>query len=100
MRIEEAENAANPWALTLSEYSPTGRLEKRNVPCREVVTDWRNPVCAFCTLTWAPLTAASDGSVACPSRMPTGSWAHTTPHRQMSINADLGIEKQSPPECS
>ena len=71
MRMEDAENAAKPVAFTVSEYSPTGRLEKWNAPSREDLTVRVSPFWGLVALTSAPETKAEEGSVICPSSVPT-----------------------------
>ena len=65
--------AAKPVAATVREYSPTGRLEKWNVPSRDERTVLVSPVFTLRAATSAPDTAAVEGSAIWPSSVPVGS---------------------------
>src|SRR5580698_5163655 len=80
-RMEDAEKLAKPAALTVSVYSPTGRLEKWNAPSPEDFAVRVSPVPGFVTLISALATKAADGSEMRPSSVPVGSCAFAMTHK-------------------
>src|SRR5215475_10305196 len=78
----------NPFAMTLTSYSPGRRLLMKNSPLDLELTALSAPVCLFFTVTTASEMIAFAGSVTEPCKAPVGVWAGAA--TAIAINKESG----------
>ena len=93
-------NALKPWAVMERVYRPAGTLRKANEPSESVVKLNVAPVESWVSLTVAPGTTASVGSVTVPLMMPEISCARVSSAKQKRMAAtQAGRRKPRPPKA-